>query len=103
MVDLSVMYEEGEYEEHLASLRELVKQEQHFHLTLLPSAPFRDLLIISLEKSVAVLRREAPLTAFVFTNPLLTQSVAAYFDMLIEQYSAERTVTVRKLEEHLEN
>ena len=97
MIDISIPYTPEEYAEHLASIRELVNREKNYHLTLLPQAPFRDLQVFTLKDAVAVLRRKAPCTAFVFMNKTLTRSVSDYCNYLIEQYAADRYTTTQTL------
>ena len=98
LMDLTVEYTQSEYAEHIAAVMELVKNERNFHLTLLPSAPFRDIQIVTLNDAVAVLRCREPYGAFLFTNPTLTRSVSDYLEMLIRQYATERRATVGALE-----
>ena len=98
LLDLAIDYTKEEYSEHIAAVISLVENERNFHLTLLPSAPFRDIQIVTLSNAVAVLRCREPYAAFVFLNPTLTGSVSDYFTALIEQFSTDRAVTVRELE-----
>lgn len=97
LLDIPIDYTKEEYAEHIAAVMDLVKNERNFHLTLLPSAPFRDIQIVTLGDAVAVLRCQEPYAAFVFLNPTLTRSVSGYFAALIEQFAADRYTTVQKL------
>lgn len=99
LLELSIDYTRDEYREHVAAVMGLVENERNFHLTVLPSAPFRDIQIVTLGDAVAVLRCRAPFAAFVFQNPTLTQSVSDYFAALIEQFATDRRATVKALEE----
>ena len=98
LVDLSLDYTPEEYAEHIAAVAALVEKERNFHLTLLPEAPFRDIQLVTMKDAVAVLRRREPYAAFVFLNPMLTESVSDYLASLIEQFSADRRATVEALE-----
>lgn len=100
-VTLPLFYTEDEYAEHLAAVRELVRNEESFRLTLLPFAPFRGLQIALLQDAVTVLRCLEPYAAFTFMNPQLRQSVFDYFDALIDQYAADRDATAAALERRL--
>lgn len=99
LLELSVDYTPEEYAEHIAAICALAEQEENLCLTLLPSAPFRDLQIVAMGDSVTVLRCREPYAAFVFTNPMLTQSVSDYFSSLIELHGAERDAVLRALKE----
>lgn len=98
LIDLRVDYTGAEYAEHLRALAALATQEKNFHLTLLPSVPFRNIRIVSVRDAVAVLRCEAPYAAFVFTDPAFTQSVSDYIGALIDLYAADRRTTVLALD-----
>ena len=98
LMDLSLSYTPEEYGEHIAAVRELVETERNFHLTSLPSASFRDIQLVTFRDAVAMLRCREPCAAFVFRNPMLTQSMSDYFDALIEQYAADRPTAARTLE-----
>ena len=98
LLDLSVAYTAEEYAEHVAAVRALIRDERNFHLTLLPAAPFRDIQLITLGESVAVLRCGAPGAAFVFTNSMLTRSVSDYLGTLAEEHAADRAAASAALE-----
>ena len=95
---LPLAYTPEEYAEHAAAVRELVSREKNYHLTLLPSAHFRDLQILTMKDAVAVLRCREPYTAFVFMNAALTRSVSDYCHSLIGQYAADRFTTMQALD-----
>lgn len=97
LLDVPLNYTHEEYAEHVAAVSELVRKERNFHLTLLPAAPFHDIQIVTLKDTVAVLRCQDPCAAFVFTNPVLTQSLSDYFDTLIDLHSADRSTVVHAL------
>ena len=98
LMELPLSYTPEEYAEHIAAVIKLISNERHYHLTLLPSAPFGDIQMFTMKDAVAVLRCREPYTAFVFTNPLLTQSVSDYFAALREQYADDRFTTIQTLE-----
>ncbi len=99
LLELSIEYTPEEYAEHIAAVMELVENEKNFHLTLLPSAPFRDTQLVTMKDTVVVTRCREPYAAFVFLNPTLTQSVSDYLAMLVEQHAADRRTTIKVLEE----
>ncbi len=78
-----------------------MKQERNFHLTLLPIAPFRDLQLLTMKESVAVLRCQEPYAAFVFNNASLQKSVSDYIDQLIARYATDRATTIETLKERI--
>ncbi len=98
LIDLSVNYTTEEYIEHLAAIRELVKTEKNFHLSLMTEAPFRDIQITMAGDSVAVLRSREPYAAFVFTNPDLSDSVSEYLSLLTKNGTADRHAVLEMLE-----
>ncbi len=100
-MDQAIPYTSEEYAEHISAIIDLVKAERNFHLTLLPVAPFHDLQIVTMEESVAVLRRQEPYAAFVFNNASLQQSVSNYIDLLISMHAADRATTVEMLREKI--
>ena len=102
LLELSMEYTPEEYAKHIAALRALVRRKDNLRLTLLPSAPFRDLQIVAMGDAVTVLRCRAPYAAFVFSSPMLTQSISDYFASLIELHSTDRDATVRRLEKWTE-
>lgn len=95
---LVLPYSPEEYAEHLAAVRELVKNEKNYHLTLLPQAPFQDLQVFTMKDTVAVTRNQKPYTVFAFYNPELLQSVNYYCDMLASQYASDRMTTIQMLD-----
>ena len=95
---LCLPYTPEEYAEHLAVMKDLVRGEKNYHLTLLPNAPFQDLQVFSMKNASAVIRCREPYTAFVFYNPLLLQSVDYYCDMLAKQYASDRMTVIQILE-----
>ncbi len=99
--DLSVAYQPEEYAEHIESILTLVERERNFHLTLLPFAPFRDIQIFTEKDAVIVLRSREPCAAFVFLNPMLTESVSAYFSTLIEPYAEDRRTMAERLRKQM--
>ena len=99
LLDLSVEYSPEEYAEHLAAVMALVESEKHFHLTLLPESPFREIQIVLRSDAAAVLCCRSPCAAFVFSNPSLTQSVDRYLSMLTESCAADRRTTIAALKE----
>ncbi len=98
LTELSIVYTNDEYAQHISAIMDLVKHEKNFHLTLLPESPFRDIQIAMPGDTVSVLRCNEPYAAFVFMNPILTKSVSDYLFMLIENYSADRLTTLEALE-----
>ena len=101
LIEFSLFYTLEEYAEHISAIRELVRTEKNYHLTLLPQPPFRDLQIFLLRDAAAVLRFHAPQTAFIFTNHLLTRSMEDYFKTLTLQFAADRRTTIQALEKIL--
>ncbi len=100
LMELSLDYTPEEYAEHIAAVAALVEKERNFHLALLPEAPFRDIQLVTMKDTVAVMRCREPYAAFVFLNPALTDSVSGYLSMLTEQYAEDRhTVTEKLLEQ----
>ena len=97
LIDFSVDYTQDEYEEHLAAVMDLVKNEKNFHLTLLPEPPFRDIQLVMLEEAVSVLYCNRPYTAFVFYNSTLNKSVSDYLFMLDHRYAADRRTVLKAL------
>ena len=98
LIDLSVNYTAEEYAEHQAAIRELVKTEKNFHLSLMTEAPFRDIQITMTGDSVSVLRSREPYAAFVFTNPDLSDSVSEYLSLLKKNSTADRHAVLEMLE-----
>ncbi len=96
---LSLAYTPGEYAVHLSAVKDLVRNEKNYHLTLLPNTPFRDLQIFTLKNAAAVVRCREPYTAFVFYTQELLRSVGYYCDMLTKQYASDRTTIIQRLEE----
>ena len=97
LIDLVLDYTPEEYAEHLSSVALMVEEERNFHMTLLPETPFRDLQLVTVKDAVAVLRCREPFTAFVFLNPVLTESVSAYLSMLTDQYAEDRRTVAERL------
>ena len=95
---LCLPYTPEEYAAHLAVMKDLVRNEKNYHLTLLPNAPFQDLQVFTMKNAAAVVRCREPYTAFVFYNPLLLQSVDYYCEMLANQYASDRTTVIQMLE-----
>lgn len=95
---LCLPYTPEEYAAHLAAVKDLVRNEKNYHLTLLPNAPFQDLQVFTMKNAAAVVRCREPYTAFVFYNPLLLQSVDDYCDMLANQYASDRMTVIQMLE-----
>ena len=95
---LCLTYTPEEYAAHLAVMKDLVRNEKNYHLTLLPNAPFQDLQVFTMKNAAAVVRCREPYTAFVFYNPLLLQSVDYYCDMLANQYASDRTTVIQILD-----
>ena len=79
-------------------MKELIRREKHYHLTLLPDTPFQDLQIFTMKDAVAIIRRKKPFTAFVFLNATLVQSVTNYCNMLASQFAAGRYSTMEALD-----
>lgn len=100
-MDQAIPYTKEEYAEHIRAIIDLVKQERNFHLTLLPIAPFRDLQLLTMKESVAVLRCQEPYAAFVFNNASLQKSVSDYIDQLIARYATDRATTIETLKERI--
>ena len=98
LLDIVIEYTREEYAEHLTAIMELVKNEKNFHLTLLTASPFREIQLAMLGDAVAVLRCKRPYSAFVFSNPTLSQSVSDYLSMLTEGCAADRSSTIAALE-----
>ena len=86
LVDLEITYQKEEYEKHLAAFDLLLKEKPNLHLTLLSFSPFQDIQLIIKKDAVSVLRSGKPYGAFVFLNPMLTQSVRDYLDTLKTEY-----------------
>ncbi len=97
MLGLSLRYEREEYEEHLEAIKALVNNERNFHLTLLPSSPFKGLQLVTIGDTLAALHCRGTLAAFVYVNSSLTQSVCTYFDTLMSQYPKDRADTAECL------
>ena len=95
---LCLPYTPEEYAAHLAVMKDLVRNEKNYHLTLLPNAPFQDLQVFTMKNAAAVIRCRETYTAFVFYNPLLLQSVDYYCDMLANQYASDRTTVIQILD-----
>lgn len=93
-----IFYTPKEYAAHVTAVQELVRSEKHYHLTLLPNAPFQDLQVFTMKDAAAIVRCREPYTAFVFYNPLLLQSVDYYCNMLADQYASDRTTVIQMLE-----
>lgn len=93
-----IFYTPKEYAAHVTAVQELVRSEKHYHLTLLPNAPFQDLQVFTMKDAAAIVRCREPYTAFVFYNPLLLQSVDYYCDMLADQYASDRMTVIQMLE-----
>ena len=98
---LCLTYTPEEYAAHLTVMRDMVRNERNYHLTLLPNAPFQDLQVFTMKNAAAVVRCREPYTAFVFYNPLLLQSVDYYCDMLANQYASDRMTVIQMLEKFL--
>ena len=98
LAELTLYYQDGEYEEHIESLMELVKTQRNFHLTLLPETPFPAMQIFTLRNAVAVIPRHESRAAFVFLNASLTRSVHEYITMLTEQHAEDRKTTLQALQ-----
>lgn len=98
LIDLPVCYTPEEYAEHLAAIRELVKTEKNFHLTLLTASPFSDIQIALSGDSVAVLSSREPYAAFVFTNAALSESISEYLSMLTKNSTADRHAVLEMLQ-----
>lgn len=94
LIELSLEYTKEEYSEHISSLLKLVKQNENLRLTLLPSAPFCDLQIVAMGDSFTVLRSREPYAAFVFSNPMLSQSISDYFESLIKLHGTDLEAAV---------
>jgi len=90
LADFSLPYTPEDYAEHLEAVASLAERERNFHLTLLPQGPFREIQLAVRKDAVSVLRSHGPLGAFVFLNPTLTESVRAYFSLLMEEYPSDR-------------
>ena len=90
LMDLSLEYTPQDYAEHLEEVARLVKNEKNFHLALLPEASFRDTQLIAMNDTVAATRCLHPLAAFVFMNGILTTSVTAYLEKLMERHAGDR-------------
>ena len=95
---LCLYYTKEEYAAHLDAVKELIRREKHYHLTLLPDTPFQDLQIFTMKDAVAIIRRKKPFTAFVFLNATLVQSVTNYCNMLASQFAAGRYSTMEALD-----
>lgn len=90
LADRSLRYTPEDYASHLEATALLVERERNFHLTLLPEAPFREIQLVVRKDAVTVLRSHRPSGAFVFLNPTLTESVKAYFSLLMGEHPADR-------------
>ena len=101
LLKVSAEYTEEEYEEHVQAIRDLVKKEKNFHLTLLPESPFRDLQIILFRDGVSVLRSKEPHIAFVFLNRMLTDSVTSYLQRLLNDHRKDRHSVSEELKQLL--
>ena len=97
LLDIKLDYTPEEYKEHMKALASLVDEEQNFHLTLLPEAPFSDIQLVVFTDSVVVLRSREPYCAFAFLNPHATKAVAEYLSVLIEENHRDRTYTIERL------
>ena len=97
LLDIKLDYTREEYEEHIKAVASLVDQEQNFHLTLLPEAPFSDIQLVVFTDAVVVLRSREPYCAFAFLNPVLTKAVAEYLSVMIEENHRDRSYTIERL------
>ncbi|MBQ4505854.1 MAG: hypothetical protein II971_01220 [Firmicutes bacterium] len=98
LTDISAACGPEEYGEIIAEIIRLVKEEKNFHLALMSKTPFKDIQITTMKDAVAVLRRQMPFAAFVFLNPILTDSVSGYLASLHEKYAKDRRDTVEMLQ-----
>ena len=85
--------------EHKRAVRDMVRNERNYHLTLLNEDQFKDIQLYTLKDSVVLIRCRQPYTAFVFMNPLLTEAVGQYLKELEKQYNEDRQSVMEKLRE----
>ncbi|MBQ9550815.1 MAG: hypothetical protein IJU87_08380 [Lachnospiraceae bacterium] len=71
----------------MAAIAGLPESEPNFKLSLLSSAAFRDIQIISYPDTVIVLRMNAPYAAFAFTNYQLAKSFSGFLKKLTKEQS----------------
>ena len=95
---LYVPYTGKDYIDHLEAVKDLLRREKHYHLTLLPETPFQDLQVSTAKDAVAVIRRRKPFTAFIFREATLVQSVSYYGDALAQKYDTGRYGAIQALD-----
>ena len=98
LIKLQVAYTQDEYAEHIASIIDLVKEEKNFHLTLLPKHPAREVQVALTDNAASIIYNRKTVTALVFYDAEMKESLASWFSELLDLYSDDRRIVLERLE-----
>ncbi len=98
LIDHQVTYTQDEFEEHVAAVIDLVKNEKNFHLTLLPRQPVRETQVALTDDAASAIYCREPYTALVFYDLEMRNSLFSCLSEIIDIYSDERQTIIEKLQ-----
>ena len=98
LIDHQVTYTQDEFEEHVAAVIDLVKNEKNFHLTLLPRQSVRETQVALTDDAASTIYCREPYTALVFYDVEMRNSLFSCLSEIIDIYSDERQTIIEKLQ-----